>query len=99
MLFKSTIALAAASLLLAAVPAHAAGSRISVGDDYYSPRVKTVSKGTRVVWINYGSDPHTVTTANWSARLDPGERYSRVVRRGFRYHCKFHDMRGRVTIG
>jgi plastocyanin len=100
MLLKSSIALTAASLLLAAVPAHAAGNRISLGDDYYNPKVKTVSKGTRVVWVNNGSDAHTVTTANWSRRLAPGERYGRVVRRGFRYHCKFHDgMTGRVAIG
>ncbi len=99
MLLKTSIGLTAASLLLAAVPAHAAGTRVSIGDDYYSPRVKTVSKGTRVVWINYGRDPHTVTTAAWSRRLAPGERYARVVRRGFRYHCRFHDMRGRIVIG
>jgi len=97
--FKSSVALAAAGLLLAAVPAAAAGNRISVGDDYYSPGTKTVSKGTRVVWVNNGSDPHTVTTAAWSTRLDPGERYGRVVRRGFRYHCKYHDgMTGRVAV-
>jgi plastocyanin len=100
MLFKSSVGLAAASLLLAAVPAYAAGNRISLGDDYYNPRVKTVSKGTRVVWVNNGRDAHTVTTANWSRTLRPGERYGRVVRRGFRYHCKFHDgMSGRVAIG
>jgi plastocyanin len=97
---KSTIGLAAAGLLLAAVPAYAAGNRISLGDDYYNPKVKTVSKGTRVVWVNNGDDAHTVTTRNWSRRLDPGERYGRVVKRGFRYHCKFHDgMTGRIAIG
>jgi plastocyanin len=97
--FKSSVALAAAGLLLAAVPAAAAGNRISVGDDYYSPGTKTVSKGTRVVWVNNGSDPHTVSTAAWSRRLNPGDRYARVVRKGFRYHCKYHSgMTGRVAV-
>jgi plastocyanin len=97
---RSTIGLAAAGLLLAAVPAYAAGNRVVLGDDYYQPKVKTVSKGTRVVWINRGDDAHTVTTRAWSKRLDPGERYGRVVKRGFRYHCKFHDgMTGRIAIG
>ena len=96
---KSTIGLAAAGLLLAAVPAYAAGNRVSLGDDYYNPKVKTVSKGTRVVWVNNGDDAHTVTTRNWSRRLDPGERYARVVKRGFRYHCRFHDgQTGRIVI-
>jgi len=105
----------AAGLLLAAVPAYAtgihdsqsatapayaAGSRVSVGDDYYSPRLKVVSRGTRVVWVNNGSSSHTVTTAAWSTTLSPGERYGRVVRRGFRYHCRFHDgQTGRIAIG
>jgi hypothetical protein len=54
---KSTIGLAAAGLLLAAVPAYAAGNRVSLGDDYYNPKVKTVSKGTRVVWVNTATTP------------------------------------------
>ena len=97
--FKSALALAVAGLLFAALPAYAAGNRISIGDDYYNPGVKTVSKGTRVVWVNNGRDAHTVTTGSWSRRLAPGERYGRVVRQGFRYHCKFHSgMTGRVAL-
>jgi plastocyanin len=100
MLFRSSIALAAAGVLLAAVPASAAGNRVAVHDDFYKPRVKTVAKGTRVVWVNVGSSPHTVTTRAFSRALDPGERYARVVKRGFRYHCIYHsDMKGRIVIG
>jgi plastocyanin len=98
--FKSSVALAGAGLILAAVPATAAaGNRISLGDDYYSPGTKTVSKGTRVVWVNTGREAHTITTAGWSKTLKPGQRYARVVKRGFRYHCKFHSgMTGRVVV-
>ena len=99
MRFKSSLALAAAGLVIAAVPAAAAGNKISLGDDYYNPGTKTVSKGTRVVWVNNGRDAHTVTTRGWSRTLQPGQRYSRVVKSGFRYHCKFHSgMTGRVAI-
>jgi plastocyanin len=100
-MIKRTIALASAGLLLAAVPATAAaGTRINVDDDYFSPRTKTVAKGTRVVWVNIGDDEHTVTTRRWSRTLSPGERYARVVKRGFRYNCRFHsDMTGRIAIG
>jgi plastocyanin len=112
---KSSVALAAAGLIFAAVPAYAAGNSVSqtaaapayragnsvsVGDDYYSPRVKAVNRGTRVVWVNNGNSSHTVTTRAWSRTLSPGERYGRVVRRGFRYHCRFHDgQTGRIAIG
>ena len=99
MRFKSSLALAAAGLVIAAVPAAAAGNKISLGDDYYNPGLKTVSKGTRVVWVNNGSSAHTVTTAGWSRTLQPGQQYARVVKSGFRYHCKFHSgMTGRVAI-
>ena len=99
MLLKS-IGLVTASLLLVAVPASAAGSRVAMGDDFYRPGVKTVAKGTRVVWVNVGNSPHTVTTRGWSRNLNPGQRYARVVRTGFRYHCKYHSgMRGRIAIG
>jgi plastocyanin len=100
MLFKTSIALAAAGLVLAALPASAAGNRINVRDDYFQPGVRTVTKGTRVVWVNVGSSPHTVTTNGWSRNLNPGQRYARVVKRGFRYHCIYHDgMAGRIAIG
>ena len=103
MLLKTSIGLATASLLLAAVPAlpaSAAGSRVAVYDDYFRPRVKTVAKGTRVVWVNFGDSPHTVTTRGWSRNINPGQRYARVVRGGFRYHCRYHsDMTGRIAIG
>ena len=100
MRFKSSLALAAAGLVIAAVPAAAAGNKISLGDDYYNPGLKTVSKGTRVVWVNNGSSAHTVTTAGWSRTLQPGQQYARVVKSGFRYHCKFHSgMTGTVTVG
>ena len=99
MRFTSSLALAAAGLVIAAVPAAAAGNKISLGDDYYNPGTKTVSKGTRVVWVNNGSSAHTVTTAGWSRTLQPGQQYARVVKSGFRYHCKFHSgMTGRVAV-
>lgn len=98
MLLKS-IGLAMAGLLLAAVPASAAISRVNLGDDYFRPGVKTVAKGTKVVWVNTGRSPHTVTTGAWSKNLNPGQRYARVVKRGFRYHCKYHDgMKGRIVV-
>jgi plastocyanin len=98
MLFKS-LGLATAGLLLAALPASAATTRVSVGDDYFRPGVKTVAKGTRVTWINNGGDPHTVTAKGWSKNLNPGQRYTRVVKSSFRYRCIYHDgMNGRIVV-
>jgi plastocyanin len=99
-MFTRSLFLALVALMLAALPASAAPvTTIGLRDDYFSPGTKTVSKGTRVVWVNRGRSNHTVTTRSWSVRLDPGERYSRRVRQGFRYVCVYHGaMAGRVVV-
>ena len=94
-----SLALAAAGVILAAVPASAASTTIAVRDDVFKPGVRSVAKGTRVVWVNRGRDNHTVTTKRWSVVLNPGERYSRRVKHGFRYVCAYHGaMTGRVRM-
>ena len=98
MLLRS-LALACAVLILAAVPASAGSSTISMRDDAFRPGVKAVAKGAKVVWVNRGRDKHTVTTRKFSVVLDPGERYSKRVRHGFRYVCAYHGaMKGRVKM-
>jgi plastocyanin len=96
MLLKSLV-LAVVGLILCALPASAV-TQVAVRDDYFGPSVVRVYKGSRVVWVNYGRDTHSVTTRRWSVRLSPGERYSRRIYRGFSYVCVFHgDMSGRVA--
>ena len=98
MLLRS-LALALAGLVLAALPAFAAPTTISVGDNFFRPAVQTVNRGARVVWVNRGHAHHTVTTRRWSVVLSPGERYSRRIRGGFRYVCVYHGaMTGRITV-
>jgi plastocyanin len=97
MLLRS-LALASAGLMLCALPASAASYTVAARDDYFQPRLLTVSKGDRVTWVNRGSDPHTVTTGRWSVALSPGQSYSRRIWRGWRYYCRYHsDMTGRVA--
>jgi len=98
MLLRSVV-LSCAALVLTAIPASAAITSVSVGDNYFSSAVKTVSRGTRVVWVNRGHRYHTITTRGWSVVLRPGERYSRRVKHGFRYVCIYHgSMAGRVAV-
>jgi plastocyanin len=98
MLLRS-LALASAGLMLAALPASAASTTIGVRDNYFDPSVKTVTQGTRIVWVNRGHRYHTVTTRNWSVVLSPGERYSRRARHDFRYVCAYHGaMTGRINV-
>jgi len=63
-----------------------------------------VSPGTRVVWTNHDSDPHTVTSdrAGFSSQaLDTGQRYAEVLGKAgtHAYHCTIHPfMHGTVVV-
>lgn len=73
------------------------------GTNRFAPASVTVSRGTKVKWVNKGSLTHT-TTANegaWDERLDPGEKFVRKFRRAgtFAFHCSIHpSMTGTVTV-
>jgi plastocyanin len=72
----------------------------------FSPAKITIKRGTRVVWINKDTAPHTATATNKprsfdSGRLGQGERFSHTFRRVGKkpYYCEIHpDMRGRITV-
>jgi plastocyanin len=72
--------------------------------NYYRPQTVRVQKGTRVVWRNNGSRPHTTTSNGglWdSGTLQPGQKYARKFRKvgTFRFHCEIHDgMTGKIVV-
>jgi plastocyanin len=83
---------------------------VSVKDDFFSPKSKTVSAGTTVTWRWHGSDPHNVkfrkvpsgVSKRGSHTQDSG-RFSRTFsKRGrYRYVCTIHEsigMTGTVRV-
>lgn len=79
--------------------------RVRITDNSrFSPRVMTVSRGTRVRWVNNDNLRHTSTsnTDVWdSGTLRTGGSFSRIFRRvgTFRYHCSIHpEITGRVVV-
>jgi plastocyanin len=72
--------------------------------NFFQPRTLRVQKGTRVVWRNRGSRPHTTTSNGglWdSETLQPGQSYARKFRKvgTFRFHCEIHDgMTGKIVV-
>jgi len=70
----------------------------------FVPARVEVSPGTRVVWTNQDSDPHTVTTDHpgfSSQALDTGQTFAEVVRKvgTVTYHCTIHPfMHGSVVV-
>jgi plastocyanin len=79
---------------------------VVIQDFRYKPAHITISPGTRVIWINRDSTPHTVTANNGtsydSGLLRKGERFSRIFQRAgitSRYYCRPHPhMMGSVTV-
>jgi plastocyanin len=99
------LALTAISIPAAAdEPLGATRVRVRIVDNRFRPRNITIERGTRVRWVNRGSNPHTTTsnTGLWdSGTLSSGERFTRRFgRRGtFRYHCEIHPtMTARIIV-
>jgi len=74
---------------------HQAVVRVTIHNFAFGPAHLVVSPGTRVVWTNTDSDPHTVSSnkGDWSSdALDTGNQFARVFSKAgtFPYHCKIH---------
>jgi plastocyanin len=83
---------------------HQAVVRVKISNFAFVPARIVVSPGTKVVWTNEDSDPHTVTTDRpgfSSQALDTGARFTEVVKQGgtVTYHCTIHPfMHGAVVV-
>src|SRR5579871_6522043 len=78
--------------------------KVQIRNFAFVPARVAVSSGTRVVWTNQDSDPHTVTTdrAGFSSQaLNTGQAYARVLTKAgaITYHCQIHPfMHGTVLV-
>lgn len=95
---------AAAPFSRTVVQAHQRLVRVSIHNFTFAPARLVVSPGTRIIWTNQDSDPHTATgnKSDWSSdALDTGGRFARVFKSAgaFPYHCKIHPtMRGTIVV-
>lgn len=90
----------------------ASAKRVSVNDNFFTPRTIPVRRGAKVVWAWRGVAGHTVTfrkvpsgvgRIKGTGVLDQGARFSHTFRkRGtYRYVCRIHvdlGMRGSVVV-
>jgi len=78
--------------------------RVTILNFAFHPARLIVSPGTRIVWINRDSDPHTVdsTKGVWSSQaLDTDGTYARAFKAtgSFAYYCSIHPfMHGTVIV-
>ena len=71
----------------------------------FKPANISIKRGTKVIWINKDSTPHTATANNHrtfdSGLLRKGQRYTRTFWKTgkYGYHCKPHPfMKGSITV-
>jgi plastocyanin len=113
---KTSIAALGALLALAAFLALGAGlssartgatasgsATVSIAHFKYKPTPLTVKKGTRVVFANHDSVPHTATLKGSfsTGRIRPGKAVAvRFSAPGvYAYHCTLHpEMHGKVVV-
>src|SRR5690349_9078749 len=78
--------------------------RVTIQYFAFHPAQIVVSPGTRIIWTNKDSDPHTVdSTKNvWSSEaLDTSGQFARVFGKAgaFPYYCSIHPfMHGSITV-
>jgi plastocyanin len=78
--------------------------RLSIHNFAVGPARLEVSQGTRLIWTNTDSDPHTVTSDKgvWASdALDTGNQFARVFKTAgtFPYHCSIHPfMHGTIIV-
>jgi plastocyanin len=77
---------------------------VTIDNFKFSPTNLVVSPGTRIIWTNHDSDPHTVDSVKkvWtSSAVDPGSTFARVFKAtgSFAYYCSIHPfMHGSVSV-
>ena len=87
-----------------AIELHRKVVRVTIKNFAFEPKRLVVSPGTKVIWTNRDSDPHTVTSdhpAFHSEAIDPDGHYTLLARRKgtFTYHCQIHPfMHGTLVV-
>ncbi|HXT37747.1 MAG TPA: cupredoxin domain-containing protein [Chloroflexota bacterium] len=77
--------------------------QITINNFAFSPASVEVSPGTKIIWTNHDSDPHTVdSTKNvWTSEaLDTDGRFTRVFKKtgAFPYYCSIHPFMHAAVI-
>jgi plastocyanin len=85
-----------ASVAAFAVPALAAGPKVSVADDVFKAKTVHVKAGTTVTWKWTGHHPHNVKGKGFSSKTQTKGTYRHKFTKKGTYHyvCTIHDSEG-----
>lgn len=82
----------------------AGNGRLTIKNFMFMPADVTVRPGTRVMWTNHDSSPHTATSDNGAfdtGAIKDRKSMSVTLRKAgvYAYHCDFHPfMKGTITV-
>jgi plastocyanin len=74
---------AVAALGVTALPAGAASSTVSLKDNFFSPKTKTISKGRTITFKWAGKAPHNVTVTKGPVKFHSTTKTSGTYKRKF----------------
>ena len=103
----SLVATTATALFVSAVlavSALAATKTISIGDDFFSPKSVSVSKGTTVKWVWRGKSSHNVTVKSGPVKFasktqSKGSFSKKLAKAGtYKLYCTIHGTKQSLTI-
>ena len=98
----SLVPVVAAAALVAAAPA--AAKPIKVGDNYFSPKRKTVQQHSTVTWKFVGKDVHNVTVKRGPVKFSSPSKVSgkyrrHMMRKGtYKIVCSIHEGKQKMTL-
>jgi plastocyanin len=101
---QMAMARAAAGKVVTTTMLHRKVVHVTIHNFAFTPARLVISPGTKIIWTNTDSDPHTVDSVKniWSSEaLDTDSTFSRVFKKGgtFPYYCSIHPfMHGTIIV-
>ncbi len=94
---------AAALMLAASIPAHAATLQITMENLVIAPAEASAKVGDTIEWVNRDIFTHTATARNgdWDVTMPPKKTVTLVLKRAgtIEYYCRFHpNMKASLTV-
>jgi plastocyanin len=92
-----------ASVAASAVPALAAGTKVTVGDDFFKAKTVRIKAGATVTWKWAAHNSHNVKGKGFRSKIQTkGTFRHKFAKKGtYRYVCTIHDsegMKGTVIV-
>lgn len=103
MMPRWTLPIAAALVLGASIPAHAATIEITMENLVIAPAEASAKVGDTIEWVNKDILAHTATARNgdWDVTIPPKKTVTLVLKKAgtIEYYCRYHpNMKATLTV-